>query len=39
MLIQIHLPRTNFHYPLKAVGVENVYNTELNLNWKLKLSR
>lgn len=32
-LIHIHvLPCTNFHYPLKCVGVENVYNTELKWN-------
>lgn len=34
MLIHIHvLPCTYFHYPLKCVGVENVYNTELK--WKI----
>lgn len=34
MLIHIHvLPCTNFHYPLKRVGVENVCNTELK--WKI----
>lgn len=36
MLIQIHLPCTNSHCPLKDVGVENVYNTELKLKIRIK---
>lgn len=36
MLIQIHLPYTNFHYTLKDVEVENVYNTELKLKIRIK---
>jgi len=36
MLIQIHLPNTNFHYLLKDVGVENIYNTALKLKIRTK---
>lgn len=36
MVIQIHLPCNNLHYPLKEVGLKNGYNTELKLKNKTK---
>lgn len=36
MLIQIHLPCSNFHCPLQDEGIANIYNAEFKLKIRMK---
>lgn len=37
MLIQTHLPCSNFHCPLKDKEIANIYNVEFKLKISMKL--